>query len=164
LIWLPDQLKLLNKEFFGLKNWNWFQNFDYLEKKPFVCFLKLTTVWCIERDEKSDLKQSSKKNFFFLLKKLIFSMKTIYYENVDQKINLWDVLQHSRPKESERVVMRRPVVNFINVIHARFLYEFFDKAKTKLEKAAETTFVRKTLMKLTPVMIPFAYLYETFDF
>jgi hypothetical protein len=37
-------------------------------------------------------------------------------------------------------------VNFINVIRPCFSYEFFAKAKMQLEKAAETTFVRKNFV------------------
>ncbi len=36
-----------------------------------------------------------------------------------------------------------PAVNFINIIHAHFLYESLFKAKTYLEKATKMTFVRK---------------------
>ncbi len=47
----------------------------------------------------------------------------------------------------------RPVVNFINVFHTNFLYEFFAKAKTLLEKRClYEKFVRKKLMKLTPIV------------
>jgi len=38
---------------------------------------------------------------------------------------------------------RSPAVNFINIIHSHFSYKFLPKAKMLLEKAAETTFVRK---------------------
>ncbi len=44
-------------------------------------------------------------------------------------------------------------VNFINIVHANFLYKFLPKAKMSLEKAAKRLvhkFARKTLMKLTP--------------
>jgi hypothetical protein len=38
-------------------------------------------------------------------------------------------------------LMQSAAVDFITVLRARFLYEFFAKAKIYLEKAAKTTFV-----------------------
>jgi len=49
------------------------------------------------------------------------------------------------------IVKLTPVVNFINIKRANFLYEFIYIAKTKLEKGRSyEKFVRKMLMKLTP--------------
>jgi hypothetical protein len=44
------------------------------------------------------------------------------------------------------VMLNVPDVNFINILRARFLYKSSFKAKTYLEKAAETTFVWKIRM------------------
>jgi len=38
-------------------------------------------------------------------------------------------------------LMAQPAVNFINILRAHFLYESLFKAKTYLEKAAETMFI-----------------------
>jgi len=49
------------------------------------------------------------------------------------------------------LVRLTPVVNFINVMCARFLYKFFNKAKMYLEKRRlYEKYVRKMFVKLTP--------------
>jgi len=42
-----------------------------------------------------------------------------------------------------RITRAACTLDFITVLWVRFSYKFFAKAKTYLEKAAETTFVRK---------------------
>ncbi len=86
----------------------------------------------------SDLKSISKTFYKQLLRQYSFATKiqnlTVIGEKLRKALLYEKVALKMKTKST-------PALNFINIIRPHFSYESLFKAKTYLEKAAETTFV-----------------------